>query len=145
MYLTIMNLPRNMRFKQENVILVGLIPGPSEPEIDSNDYLNPLVKELLQHRKGVEMNLNSLEGKVLVRGALLCISCDIPACRKVCGFLGHCANLGCSKCLKVLGFGAKDYSGFDKNLWPQHSLAEHRRNVDEIKECTTKTGRDLNM
>ncbi len=31
-YLTIMNLPRNERNKQSNVLfLVGIIPGPSEP------------------------------------------------------------------------------------------------------------------
>ena len=27
-YLTFMNLPRKLRFRQENVILIGLIPGP---------------------------------------------------------------------------------------------------------------------
>lgn len=31
-YLTIINLPRALRFRQENVILVGLIPGPCEPD-----------------------------------------------------------------------------------------------------------------
>ena len=32
-YLTVLNLPRSMRYKQENVILSGLIPGPREPEL----------------------------------------------------------------------------------------------------------------
>ena len=31
-YLTIMNLPRAVRFKRKNVILVGILPGPSEPK-----------------------------------------------------------------------------------------------------------------
>ena len=39
-YLTIQNLPRELRYKEENVLLVGLLPGPSEP------YLSPLVAEL---------------------------------------------------------------------------------------------------
>ena len=30
-YLAIMNLPRSVRFKRDNIIVVGLIPGPSEP------------------------------------------------------------------------------------------------------------------
>ncbi len=30
-YLTVMNLPRSIRYKSENVILAGLIPGPDEP------------------------------------------------------------------------------------------------------------------
>ena len=59
MYLTIMNLPRTIRFKQENVILIGLIPGPKEPEGDINDYHSPLVTELLQLWEGVEMSVRS--------------------------------------------------------------------------------------
>ena len=47
-YLTVMNLPRSMRFRQENVILVGLIPGPKEPELSVNNFLTPLVDELLE-------------------------------------------------------------------------------------------------
>ena len=47
MYLVLMNLPRNERFKTENVILVGVIPGPSEPKLNVNPYLSPLVDELL--------------------------------------------------------------------------------------------------
>ena len=39
MYLTFMNLPRTMRFRQENVLLIGLIAGPSEPETDINPFL----------------------------------------------------------------------------------------------------------
>ena len=30
-YLSIMNLPRHIRSKRENIILVGVIPGPNEP------------------------------------------------------------------------------------------------------------------
>ena len=38
-YLTVINLPCSMRFRQENVILVGLIPGPKEPELSVNNTL----------------------------------------------------------------------------------------------------------
>lgn len=51
-YLTIMNLPRNVRFKQENVLLVGLLPGPREPKRDINAFLDPLVQELLAFWNG---------------------------------------------------------------------------------------------
>lgn len=30
-YLTVMNLPRHLRYKRQNIILVGIIPGPHEP------------------------------------------------------------------------------------------------------------------
>lgn len=32
-YLSILNLPHHIRYKQENVILVGIIPGPKEPKL----------------------------------------------------------------------------------------------------------------
>lgn len=100
-YLTIMNLPYGQRFKRENVILLGIIPGPSEPPRDINQYLRPLVKELLQFLTGIKMKI-LCQGKsdiVTVKCILLGVPCDMPAGRKACGFLGHTANLGCTKCL----------------------------------------------
>ena len=38
--------------------------------------------------------------QVSIRAALLCVGCDIPAARKVCGFVGHRALKGCLKCLQ---------------------------------------------
>ena len=45
-YIVVTNLPRSERFKKENMILVGLVPGPAEPPVHMNSYLNPLVEEL---------------------------------------------------------------------------------------------------
>ena len=45
-YLTIMNLPRHLRYKREFMMIVGIIPGPKEPPLNVNSYLKPLVKEL---------------------------------------------------------------------------------------------------
>ena len=119
-YMTIMNLPRKERFLQENVILVGMIPGPSEPSLYINTLLTPLVNELNQLWKRVRLK-DCLDHPVLVRAALLCCTSDIPAARKVCGFCGHCAKKGCSKCLisfPVNAFGElRDYSNFDRLLW----------------------------
>ena len=140
-YLTVMNLPREVRFRQENVLLIGIIPGPKEPKRDIIAFLGPLVKELLDFWHGVEISIQSLQKSVSVRCALLCVACDIPASRKVCGFLGHSANLGCSKCLKRFpgGVGSKDYYGFDRTIWPERNVDDHRKNVEAIKECTTVT------
>ena len=46
-YLVNMNLPRKLRFKRENILPVGLIPGPREPPTTINFYLQPSVKDLL--------------------------------------------------------------------------------------------------
>ena len=99
-YITIVNLPRSVRYKSENVILVGIIPGPDEPEGDLNSFLHPLVNELQELWVGVAMDCHMNTVKK-IRGALLCVACDLPAGRKVCGFLSHSARYGCSKCKKV--------------------------------------------
>ena len=98
-YLSIMNLPRSQRYLRQNVLLVSMIPGPKEPKHDINTYLSPLVDELKVFWDGVVMKVASGASKTF-RSALLCCGCDLPAGRKVCGFLGHGAMLGCSKCLK---------------------------------------------
>ena len=142
-YLTIMNLPRDVRFKQENVLLIGLLPGPREPKHDINAFLEPLVQELLVFWNGigVEVCARSFPENVSVRCALLCVACDIPASRKVCGFLGHAAILGCSKCLKKFpgDIGQRDYSGFDRSEWSVRTLEQHRQNIARIQACTTIT------
>ena len=45
-YLSIQNLPRDVCFRPENIILVGVLPGPKEPKKTINSYLTPLVVEL---------------------------------------------------------------------------------------------------
>ena len=100
LYLVILNLPRTIRFKPENVLIAGVIPGPKEPSLgEMNSYLRPLVKELnwlwsdgfkMQHK-----------GKtVSVHAALLATVCDIPATAKLGGFLGHSSKHACWKCSK---------------------------------------------
>ena len=72
-----------------------------------------------------------------------CVACDLPAGRKVCGFLSHSASRGCSKCLKEFTgqVGAMNYSGFDRSFWHPRTNIVHRKNVDDITKCNTKTGK----
>ena len=140
-YLTILNLPRSVRNNRRYVLLVGIIPGPHEPKRDINSFLGPLVEELKLLWSGQLMNIGSLHEQRLVRCAIICVACDLPASKKVAGFLGHTANLGCSKCLKVFpgGVGNKDYSGFDRTMWPPRTNSSHRSAVLRTKNCPNKT------
>ena len=145
-YLAIMNLPRHLRYKRKNMLLIGIIPGPSEPSHDVNTFLQPLVLELKDLWQGISLNVYRSAGisnEVLVRCALLCVACDLPAGRKVCGFLSHCAAKGCSKCYKVFSGGVSSmcYAGFDRSLWRSRNNTLHRRDVEEVMKCNTKTER----
>jgi hypothetical protein len=122
-------------------MLVGVIPGPHEPKRDINSFLEPLVDELKLLWSGQLINIGSLHEKRLVRCALVCVACDLPAGKKVAGFLGHTAKLGCSRCLKVFpgGIGNKDYSGFDRTMWPPRTNSSHRSAAMRTKRCCNIT------
>lgn len=144
-YLVVLNLPRSIRFKRENVILFGIIPGPCEPSLTINTFLDPLVCDLLELWKGVQLQLPGCGETALFRCALLGVACDLPAARKVCGFLSFSANLGCSRCFEKFGrgFSRKNYYGnFERDNWEMRSNSRHRSDVNKLFKCTTKTQRD---
>ena len=141
MYLAVLNLPRQHRYLQENIILLGIIPGPKEPK-QMNSLLKPFVSEMLKLWDGVIMKTH--DGlSVLVRAALLCCACDIPGARKVCGFVGHSGTKGCSRCLLSFTkdrFGSKaDYTNTDRDQWPLRTLSAHKTASAAHKEAKSKT------
>ena len=92
-YLVPMNHPREERFNPENVIIVGIIPGPKEPKGDINSFLNPFVDELIDFWDCVIIaDTLLLGGMFKVWVALLALWCDVP--RKCGGFAGHSAPKG---------------------------------------------------
>ena len=141
-YLSVLNLPRAIRFKPHNTILVGMIPGPREPP-NLNPFLEPLVSDLKRLYQGIYVR--TPDGRVKIRAILSCITCDLPATRKVCGFSNYNAVKGCSKCLKsfpTARFGSKpDYSGFDCDLWPVREMSVHVQKATEARNARTATER----
>lgn len=71
----------------------------------------------------------------------MCVGCDVPATRKLCGFLGHTANLGCSKCYKEFPgtVGNKDNSGFDRDQWQKREIKNHNFRIEKVLGAKTKT------
>jgi hypothetical protein len=146
-YLAVMNLPRNIRFKQENIILLGIIPGPSEPKKHINSFLNPLITELIDFYHGVDMSVDTKFSVCVkkVKCALLCVTCDTPAGRKACGYLGHNAAYGCCKCLKKFSgnVGKMNFSGFDHLSWVARTLSYHKNSDAEINQQKNKSSKAL--
>jgi len=70
MYLVVMNRPREKRFKQENIIITGIILGQREPKWHINPYLGPLVSDLYDLWKGVYWLDSSALGKQQYRAMM---------------------------------------------------------------------------
>ena len=56
-YLSVLNLPRSMRYQLQNICLIGIITGPREPEVTVNKYLDPLVNDLLKLWNKIELDV----------------------------------------------------------------------------------------
>ena len=54
-YLSVFNLPREIRNKIGNIIVCSVIPGPHEPS-NMNSILEPMVEELQQLWSGVDVD-----------------------------------------------------------------------------------------
>jgi hypothetical protein len=108
-YLCILNLHRSVRYKRENVILLTLLPpgtNKTQEKVKTsvlNEMLRPAVDELLVLWMDGIMVRPDPAGNELVscRAALFLVSCDMPACRSLGGFLAPTSRCGCWLCKKV--------------------------------------------
>lgn len=144
-YLSVLNLPREERFKRENIMLIGIIPDMKK-EPPTNTFLQPLVDELNDawHNGFHIKSRKSKNQTKKFRLALLCVGCDVPASRKLCGFYGHMANLGCNKCEKKFPgvLGEKIFGGFDRSTWPPRTNFHHREVCGKISKCSLKSEKE---
>lgn len=147
-YLVINNLPRMARFKPENAILVGIIPGPKEPSNHQiNHYLQPMVDELKMLYHGQHIRVTGAHNPLFVRAALLMVACDIPAARKVSGFTGINSLCACYKCerrFEARGDGGpqRDFSGFhDVHQWKLRSGVDNRQQAIRWRTCSSSRRR----
>jgi hypothetical protein len=86
-YVSIVNLPRDQRYRRHNIHTLGVLPGPQQQPLDS--YLTVIVKELLTlWRRGVNG----------YRVRLLIVSGDLPAVKKLMGLNSCSSHRGCGKC-----------------------------------------------
>ena len=98
-YASICNLPHDIRFKRENLLTLGILPGLSEVSLHKiNHYLAPIIDELKSLWDGMTYRTYEYQEGRKIRAALILVSCDIPAARKICG---HVSSLvACHICEK---------------------------------------------
>lgn len=145
LYLANLNLPRSVRFKWENIIVVGVIPGLDKEPESLNEFLVPLVKEMKVLWNGVYLNSSSCCVPLRFRAAIGCICCDVPAARKICGFKSYNSHRGCSKCFKLFPGNVKDsfdFSGFNREEWPKRDIKSHKENARKLNRARTKKEHD---
>lgn len=141
-YMVCMNLPIQLRYRTENVYLVGVIPGPHEPSIHHiNHFLRPLIDELLSFwHTGIFFSRTAdyLCGR-LVRAAVIPLICDLPALRKIGGFAHFSSSEGaCSHCL----LSKDELDNFDIKSFRRRDWAEHIRRALEWLHAPSEKARE---
>ena len=140
-YGAICNLPRELRFKPENMLILGLMPGPNEASLQQiNHYLAPIVNQFQSFWEGVilDRTFEHLSGR-LIKCTVIACCCDIPAARKLCGH--YSANVCCHRCLKVAK--NKNFGGMDDidEWFIVKDVDEHREAALEWRKCKNNEAR----
>ncbi|CUA67670.1 Ankyrin and IPT/TIG repeat-containing protein C26H5,05 [Schizosaccharomyces pombe 972h-] [Rhizoctonia solani] len=136
--LCIANLPPHLRNRPENKIMVGVIPGPHEPNVDTiNNFLEPMVHELLSlWDKGVSIDDPDNNTPRNVCAALVACACDSPAARKLGGFPGTGGTYPCTVCW----CSHKELHIFDR-MFPKRTRHEHKRAAKVYSKLPNKAQR----
>ena len=140
--LVCLNLLPDIRYKSENMFLVGIVPGPNEPPLDThNHYLRPLVDDLEQFwMPGVWSSRTSqFELGHLIRCALVAVVCNLPAAKKTAGFTAFSQEHFCSIChyrQSHEGYGDTQYNSW--KWWTNkecHNYAQHHHQAEDAKDA----------
>ena len=96
--LTINEIPRNLRFKLENVVFGGIWPGPSKPSHDQvRLFLRPFIDELLRLERGYRFRL--ADGNIhTIHVYLIGACCDKPAQAALQCIAEPAGSFGCGRC-----------------------------------------------
>ena len=115
------NLPPEQRFQKDNIICVGIIPGPKKPW-DADSFIYPLVHELLELAIGVSAYDALSKSLFALRAYVITGFGDIPAVSMLMHMKGHNALCPCRMC-GILGIRMPDSR--NKTLYVPLSRRNH--------------------
>jgi hypothetical protein len=102
-YAVICNLPCTERYKSHNILTLVVIPSLNEPKLyEINNYLYLIVKQLVNLWNGYNIITHESNNGRFVQGMIIGCSSDVPAIRKLCGFIS--ARIACYRCHKSANF-----------------------------------------
>src|SRR5204863_546950 len=145
LYAAICNVPRDIRFKRENLLIISILPGPNEVSLHKiNHYLVPMVDELesLWSRMTLNRTYKYREGRQ-IRTALILVSCNIPAARKICVHISALAAY--HRCEKRGNYEnhQHNFAGMEdmEDWFITRDSSQHRQNAIGWRRCNSDAAR----
>jgi len=81
------NLPPDMRYKKDNLITVGIIPGPKQ-SYDFESFLHPLIDQFKRWKRGVRAWDGFRREWFVLRASIIQVGGDQPAVASLMGMKG---------------------------------------------------------
>ena len=136
-----LNLPPSLRYKLENLFLVGIIPGPREPSVEEvRHFVEPVVDMLDRSwRNATKFDCTeSSDCGRTERSMLVVIVTDLVASRKITGVASHSSKaFFCALC----GLAKPNINNLDRTTWPTRTRAMQKKATKEWRDATTKKER----
>lgn len=139
-YMVILNLPAAIRYRPENICLVGIIPGPKKPSMEQmNHFLKPIVDEMFpfwNHGKWFSRTPEYEQGR-LVWALILLLICDLDASRAIAGFTSFSHEYFCHCCMQQID----NIANFDKTTWTARVGTTHKERGQQWLNAKTASQR----
>lgn len=132
-----------MRFKRENMFIIGIPPPPRAPNmITISHLLKPFVESIIPFSPNGEgqtiPTYHHPDGILLQVAAALPLLADLEAVRKLAGFQSHSATMFCSFCT----LPSTNIEELDPQQWQLRNGLEVRNQADGWLHATTKSDRN---
>lgn len=98
--LTNYSLAKTLRYNSENQIILGVIPGPTQPK-DMNSFVLPIVDELKLLEDGVPAWDGYQMNDFTLRAHPIILQADSPGMSKLINLSGHQSYFFCSHCTQL--------------------------------------------
>ncbi|KIY62281.1 hypothetical protein CYLTODRAFT_318585, partial [Cylindrobasidium torrendii FP15055 ss-10] len=137
--LVCMNLPEDIRWRVENIFVIGVIPGPDGPSGGQvNGILDRVIQDLLvAWTSGIFITKTPRHpyGR-LFRCAIVPLVCDLPATRQMAGVVSHQSYHWCNFCSCT----SADET-LDAQRWTSMSQEKHRHCARQWRDATSEEER----
>lgn len=98
MMLVCLNLPPELRFKEQNIMMHGIVPGPKQPD-DTRSFLSPLIRDFERLQDGIRGVWNAfLQAHTTMRAHICLVGSDMIARKVMMGTYGPRGKSYCEYC-----------------------------------------------
>jgi hypothetical protein len=130
--LAILNLPLSLRYRPQNLFLVGVIPGPKKPGGNEiSHFIRPIVEEFqIGWERGFHISHTAsspVDGRVAEVAIVLSVN-DLVAARDVSGSAGHTSHFICTRCTL---FRQENVGNTDHDQWQLQDTALLKKAAEE--------------